>query len=253
MSLRSGVGRRDGTVPIWAGCALAVLLGLSAVSFGQAAPAKAAKTGYYVDTTPLHLVNVLPPPPVADSPENVEEMATLHRIESSRTPAQVATARADEAEEDIFIFRTVLGEAFRADQLPLTAALSDHVHSERDAAAADLKPAFARARPYQTDKTLRPVCALTEAHNSYPSGHTLSGYLLAFTLAEMVPEKKEAILARADDYAHNRLVCGVHHPSDLEASHRVAYAVFGAMMLTPKFTQDMEAARKEVVTRLGAK
>ena len=71
------------------------------------------------------------------------------------------------------------------------------------------------------------------------------------TLAEIVPEKRDAILARADEYAHNRLVCGVHHASDVEASRRVAYVVFGYMMATPKFQSDLAAARAETRAKLG--
>jgi acid phosphatase (class A) len=89
------------------------------------------------------------------------------------------------------------------------------------------------------------------ANNSYPSGHTLSGYLLAFTLAEMLPEKKQEILDRADDYAHNRLICGVHYPSDLVASKRAAYVVFGSMMANPNFLHDMQAARAELRSQPG--
>ena len=35
-------------------------------------------------------------------------------------------------------------------------------------------------------------------------------------LAMMLPEKRDAILARADDYAYSRLICGVHYPTDLK-------------------------------------
>jgi acid phosphatase (class A) len=71
------------------------------------------------------------------------------------------------------------------------------------------------------------------------------------TLAEMVPEKRTEILARADDYAHNRLVCGVHYPSDIEAGRRVAYVVFGYMMATPQFEHDLAAAKAEMRGKLG--
>ncbi len=67
----------------------------------------------------------------------------------------------------------------------------------------------------------------------------------------MVPAKRLEILARAYDYAHNRLVRGVHHPSDIEASRRLAYAVFGYMMATPRFERDLEAARDELHAKLG--
>lgn len=216
-------------------------------------PAPAPKTheGYFVDPSSIHLATILAAPPAQGSPVVTEELSLLHTIESTRTPAQAAAAKADDVEEDIFSFRTVFGPNFNAGQLPLTAALSTHVHGEEGAAGADLKLAFARPRPYQLDKSLHPICKLTEVPNSYPSGHSLSGYLLAFTLAEMLPEKKAEIFARADDYAHNRLVCGVHYPSDLEASRRVAYAVFGLMMSSPKFTQDLDAARTELRAHLG--
>jgi acid phosphatase (class A) len=79
----------------------------------------------------------------------------------------------------------------------------------------------------------------------------LTGYLEAFTLAEIAPEKRAEILARADDYAHSRLVCGVHYPSDVEASRTVAYAVFGYMLATPRFQRDLAVAREEMRAKLG--
>jgi len=102
-----------------------------------------------------------------------------------------------------------------------------------------------------SSRSLHPVCKLNAEPTSYPSGHTLSGYLLAFALVEMVPEKSKEILARADDYAHNRIVCGVHYPSDVEASHRVAYAMFGYMMASPRFQRELAVARLETRQRLG--
>jgi acid phosphatase (class A) len=159
--------------------------------------------------------------------------------------------KADEDGENIFLYKTVFGAGFNADALPVTAELGAHVENEQSVAGGALKKVFARPRPYQTDKTLHPVCALTDAPNSYPSGHALSGYLEGLTMAEIVPERRVEILARADDYAHNRLVCGVHYPSDIEASRRVAYVVFGYMMATPKFQHDLAAARAETRAKLG--
>ena len=247
MSQRNIPGRITARIVLLCAAQLGVL---TTVAIAQTSPAK-PHTGYFVDPSTLHLATILAAPPAKDSPIVADELTLLHNLESTRTPAQVAAAKADDAEQDIFSFRTVLGPTFAPDQLPLTAALSAHVHGEEGAAGDDLKTLFTRPRPYQLDKSLHPICKLTEAPNSYPSGHTLSGYLLAFTLAEMLPEKKADILARADDYAHNRLVCGVHYPSDLEASRRVAYAVFGLMMSSPKFAQDLDAARTELRAHLG--
>jgi acid phosphatase (class A) len=233
--------------------ASALLICTAAFAQSPAAKSPAPKGSYFIDPKVLDLSLIIPAPPAQDSAVVKAELAELHQIELARTPAQVAAAQADDAEEDIFVFRTVLGAKFTAEALPLTAALGAHVHSDEPVASNGLKALFARPRPYQFDATLHPVCKTTAEHNSYPSGHTVSGYLLAFTLAEMVPERRKEILERADDYAHNRLVCGVHYQSDTVASRTVAYAAFGYMLATPRFQMELAAARAELRGVLGLK
>jgi acid phosphatase (class A) len=203
----------------------------------------------------LHLDYVLLPPPPADKNSEAEkaDLAELHRIEQARTPAQVAAAQADEKELDIFIYRSVLGDKFSAAKLPLTAALSEAVHRQASAAIGPLKDEYRRPRPYQFDSTLHPVCGTTTMPTSYPSGHAIIGYLEAFTLAQIVPEKQKEILERADDYAHNREVCGVHYPTDVASGQEVAYAVFGAMMTSAEFEKELAGARDETRKALGMK
>jgi acid phosphatase (class A) len=232
---------------------LTVALSLALIAArGQAPkPPKPPAVAYYIDPAVLDLPTLIPDPPAVGSAENDAQLAELHRIERIRTPAQIAAAKADEANENLFLYATVLGPGFTPDALPVTAALGAHVLNEQSVAGGELKKVFARPRPYQTDKTLHPVCAITDAPTSYPSGHALTGYLEGLTLAEMLPEKRTEILARADDFAHNRLICGVHYPSDVEASRRVAYVVFGYMLATPKFQHDLAAARAEARAKLG--
>jgi acid phosphatase (class A) len=220
---------------------------LTAAGFARAGQA------YFVAPAEIDAADMLPAPPADDSAENKAEIQQLHQIQDRRTPADVARAQADAAERDIFIFKTVLGDGFNAKALPLTAALSAHVEEDE---AADLEPGkliFARVRPYQFDKSLHPVCPATAKKDSYPSGHTMSGYLYALVLASMLPEKKDAIFARADDYAHNRLVCGVHHASDLEAGEEMAYALFAVMADDARFKAERSAAETELHKALPAK
>lgn len=210
---------------------------------------KPTRVPYYIDTTLLKAGLLLADPPAVGSAANDAELALLQHIQDTRTPELAAKARADEKEEDIFIFRAVLGQNFMPDILPVTAALGAHVKNEQSVVGALLKRSFQRPRPYQTDSALHPVCAMKKMHDSYPSGHAFTGYLEALTLVELFPYERNEILGRADDYAHNRLVCGVHYPSDIEASRRIAYAVFGFMLSTPKFQQDLEAARLEIQSK----
>jgi acid phosphatase (class A) len=206
---------------------------------------------YYIDPQVLHLDLILSPPPAGESAITTAELAELHRIESTRTATQIAQAQADDHEEDIFIFKSVLGPGFTAEALPVTALLSAHVRKDESAASSSLKNIYRRPRPYQADGTLHPVCTVNPGPTSYPSGHSLSGYVLAFTLVQLVPEKRQQIFDRADEYVHNRLVCGVHYASDIEASRRVAYAIFGSMSASPNFQRDLAAAREETRSKLG--
>jgi len=218
-------------------------------------PPKAAgaapKVAYYIDPAVLNVTALVPDPPAVGSEVQKAELVEMHRIEKARTPEQAKAAKADEDNETVFLYQTVFGAGFNAEALPTIAELGNHVKNEGSVAGGALKLVFKRPRPYQTDATLHPVCDLTETPNSYPSGHGLTGYLEGLTLAELVPEKRVEILARADEYAHNRLVCGVHYPSDEEASRKISYVVFGYMMATPKFQHDLAAARVEARAKLG--
>ncbi len=211
---------------------------------------KAVRTSHFLDTSALNLNRFIEAPPTQDSSVTQSELRELHAIEQSRTNTQIAAAQADDAEQDIFIYRTLFGTSFTPQNLPVLATLSADVHNEEGIASTPLKTVYSRPRPYQADRTLHPVCKLTEVPNSYPSGHTLSGYLEGFTLAELMPAHKDEILARTDDYAHNRLVCGVHYPSDLAASRQLAAIVFGSMMSNPAFRRRLDAAREELHAKL---
>ena len=215
-----------------------------------AASPKVPRAPYYIDSSLLHVSLFLHEPPAVGSPANNAELALLHRVEDSRTPKEIELAKSDDAEEDMFVFKTVLGPGFTAEALPITAALGTHVKNEQSVAGGELKHYFQRPRPFQTDPTLHPVCPAKPTQDSYPSGHALVGYLEALTLIELLPEKRAEILARADEYAHSRVVCGVHYPSDTEASRAAAYTIFGFMLATPKFQQDLAAARAELQAKL---
>jgi acid phosphatase (class A) len=64
------------------------------------------RTPYYVDPLLLDLSTILPLPPTQDSETTRQELAYVHTIEQTRTPAQVAQVRQDDKEEDLFIFTT---------------------------------------------------------------------------------------------------------------------------------------------------
>jgi len=205
---------------------------------------------YFVDASVLDLSLILPPPPPQGSEITKSELQEIHRIEQTRTPEQIVAAQADDKEEDIFEYKKVIGEGFTADALPLTASLSSHVQNDQSVLGLPTKVRFGRLRPYLYEGDFHPVCA-TPKTPAYPSGHAMSGYLHALTLIQIVPEKNEQIWKRADEYAYNRMICGAHYKSDIEASRQAAYVVFGYMLANPRFAKELEAAREETRRFLG--
>ena len=72
------------------------------------------------------------------------------------------------------------------------------------------------------------------------------GYSVGIVLAALIPEKSQAILARAADYAYSREVCGDHYHSDIEASHALGNALGIMFLNSPALKTQIEAARAEL-------
>jgi len=214
------------------------------------APAVARDAGF-VTPEQSHPLEILATPPAPDSATAKAELAELHRIEAARTAEQAARAKADDENETIFLYKTVFGDKFAKENLPAVDALGARLKSDESANTGVAKEAFHRTRPYNVDKTLHPVCKTKVKDDSYPSGHTTVGYLMGLALIDLAPERRDEILARADDYGHNRLVCGVHFPSDIVAARLVAYAVHAIMELDPDYRKMVAAARAELRSALG--
>jgi acid phosphatase (class A) len=69
---------------------------------------------------------------------------------------------------------------------------------------------------------------------------------VGLVLARLIPEKAPIILARANDYALSREICGVHFPSDTEASHMLATLVADRLLALPALRGKIDAARAEL-------
>lgn len=94
---------------------------------------------------------------------------------------------------------------------------------------------------------------------SYPSGHTTYGYTESLILAILVPERYQAMIARAAEYGTNRIVVGAHYAMDViggraVALHAVAHllandpAYVGQVRRNPAVVNEMSHATDAAVT-----
>jgi acid phosphatase (class A) len=216
-----------------------------------ALPAPPFSSGGYLTPVSLNLYRLLPPPPEAGSPQERAELDELLRLQATRTPAAVRRAQQD-ATISIFRFADALGSppGFNPSALPLFAELFERIGRDEGLFMNTAKDAFGRPRPFVTEKRLDPVVPRPPSA-SYPSGHTTWAITVAIVLADMLPERRAQIFARADEFAHNREVGGVHYPSDVAAGHLAGTALAVELFNSPRFVEDEAAAGAELRQVLG--
>jgi acid phosphatase (class A) len=73
------------------------------------------------------------------------------------------------------------------------------------------------------------------------------GYELGVVLASLMPEKAQPILARAELYGENRILCGFHFRSDVTAGQQYGTALAVEMLQHPHFHAWFLDARKELI------
>ena len=200
----------------------------------------------YVDASLLDLVRLLPPPPADDSRETRAELDEMLRIQKKRNDVQVSRAQAD-ADITINRFADALGApaGFDVKNLPATTLLFRKITTDEFVVVGTGKDKFARPRPFALEKRLQPVVE-KPPNGSYPSGHTVWGHTVGLVLADMVPERRPQLMTRAEEYANNRVVAGVHYPSDIESGRMAATAFAAALFASSAFQSDLAAARAEL-------
>ena len=216
--------------------AAAVLAACLAASTLHAAPAGAASDSVgapqWLDPAEFAPEAISALPPARGSVEERTDLARIRAMIAAASPARLAQAKWDGEHEDSSTFTAAAGRDLTV--LPATSALLALVQDEVERVVVAAKIHFARPRPYQLDPTL-PHCGKLKAElRGYPSGHAGLGWSMAWTLARLMPARAPLLLARAQDYALSRELCGSHFSFDLEASHAMAVLAADKLLADPR-------------------
>lgn len=270
------------------GCAL-LALALACGALAQAAnsssavpvcrqPAAAAPS-VYLTPRQLDVTDLLAPPPVEGSQAARLDLAAVLEAQRLARLQHLREHAIADATTSCGRFEDALGaELTRAGAAPVLSFLN-RAAREGSALSGPPKQFWHRRRPYAVDvhverladiapaaplaTDVRSACgpsgqppssalaAQALARSSYPSGHATFGTICAILLADMVPEKRRELFARAEDYAHSRLIVGAHFPSDLEAGRIVGTVAVALMRESAKFQHDFAEARGELRSALG--
>jgi acid phosphatase (class A) len=115
------------------------------------------------------------------------------------------------------------------------------------------KDIFKRTRPYKLPDNNLHILKVPKPDDSpsYPSGHATYGAVTGLLLALMLPEKKDAIIKRIEDYGESRLISGVHYRSDVYAGQISGAAISASVLSNKKYRQLFKDAKKDLRRALG--
>ncbi len=225
----------------------ALILFMFAVS-----PVSEARDTFYIAPSQVCLIQVLGPPPAASSQRQKEDLAAVLDAQRTRGEREAKSAAAD-SDMSLFAFvGDMMGPDFKRENLPVTVPFFERVFVDQMEAAWGVKEHFSRPRPFAIDPRVKPVVRKPRSA-SYPSGHALAGYVYATILSIMVPEKAYELYERAAVYGRQRVVGGVHFPTDIEAGRVSAAVIAHTLLQQPLFVRDLERAKTEVRQVMGLK
>jgi len=228
-SLRRPVPRPGRRCPVLTLCLLLVAAPLWADS-------------YYLAPGHPDGVALLAPPPAAGSAEEAADLASARAVFNARTPAEAARAAKDDG-LSLFLFAPAIGPFLQPGKLPKTEALFHKVKKDITDPINISKDHWQRRRPYQMDERLSD--GPPEKSFGYPSGHSTRGTVYALVLAEVFPDRKEAILAIGRDIGWDRVLIGKHFPTDIYAGRVLAQAIVRELLASPAFQHDLAEAKAE--------
>jgi acid phosphatase (class A) len=242
-------------LPLLAGCA-SVQAPEPPTKLAEVRPGYVA--GYLQPEQLPNSLSLVPVPPKPGSLELGADEAAYKATRALRDSPRwkVAAADADlrfpKAAE---VFSCTLGMPISESATPHLNMLLRRVRMDASRANDRSKDHYKRQRPYMVNGETSCTPELKDHSDAYPSGHASIGWAWALTLAEIVPDRADAVLARGRSFGVSRYICGAHWKSDVEAGRLVGAATVARLHDDPVYRAQQEYARREIasVRASGAK
>ena len=187
-------------------------------------------------------IALLASPPTLDAAEQTADLASARAVFKARTPEEEARANKD-AKLTIFNFAPAIGEFFQLEEFPKTEEFFTNLKPEIRPVIDNVKNHWKRKRPYEVDPALS--LGKPESSFGYPSGHSTIGTIHALLLAELFPEKRDAILEIGRNIGWDRVLIGKHFPTDVYAGRVLGQAIVRELLASAAFRKDFAELKAE--------
>lgn len=199
-----------------------------------------------VEKMKLSIQSLIAAPPTPDSVLFAQDQ------QSYQNAQQATVARWNLAKEDANISTAYLLQRFTAAESTMLKQqavidLVNYTTSFEQSAVADIKAQYKRIRPFvyhQSTSCTPQDETMLKNNGSYPSGHTVRGYLVAEALTQIQPSKSVNYENVALDYAASRVVCNVHWQSDTVAGKYTAAIIMNTLKYDPEYIRLSKAAQR---------
>ena len=169
--------------------------------------------------------------------QKADEME-LRKLQKSRTAEDCKRANS----EVVVTLQNFYGKPYgdlNEQQLAVLNPLVDQIRSEFGNYIGYAKRAYARPRPYEYVMGLVP-CLPKEPSLAYPSGHAILAVFYGDILADFFPEQAERLQQRAEQISKDRVLGGVHHPSDVEAGKKLGHLLYSELKKSKRYQADVD-------------
>jgi acid phosphatase (class A) len=213
---------------------------------------KGFPTGYLPKESLVDSLALLsPPPPAGTAAATADDDARRAAGRWRDTPRWTWAKRDAELRfpQAASAFACALGIPVSVEATPNLATLLQRTMADAGLATYRAKTHYMRTRPFVAagESTCDPQLeAYLRKDGSYPSGHSAIGMTWALVLADLAPDRVDALLQRGIAFGQSRVICNAHWQSDVDAGRLVAAAVVAQLHTRPEFVAQLSAARAEV-------
>ena len=209
---------------------------------------------FYSDDVRARALMWLPEPPELTSGEFANDFYFYHWGITQRDEATTERALSDEAEMLVDVFSEAMGIQLSREATPNIVFLAESATTDANMAKNLVKNYYKRQRPFAkfNEPSLKPETDEEEALTySYPSGHSANGWMFALVLASIAPDRAEQLFARVREFAMNRVICGHHWKSDIDAGLMLSAGIFATVVGTKEYQELLVKAQQEYKEKTG--
>ncbi len=184
-------------------------------------------------------------PPAPDSETQKADLATILDWQARRTKADCKKAKKTAKAGYEFFWGEK--DPFPSPLPPEAKTFFNNLSSDLEDSVTNMKERYRRPRPFKAYPGQAEPCINKAWGYSYPSGHSSFSRVFADVLSDIVPERRSEFIAKADEIALDRVIGGVHFPTDIAAGKVFGDNFHAELLKSPAYLKDVEKMKALLV------